>query len=118
MSRDNYEILSPGKPLNNDLAEKKVLAMYYYHPDTPTSLLRLDDFYNVKYRKIFSCFIAIQEQGKTPSDTVLFEYIINLPKSDEQGHPTYNPTLEDLLEISDVLEPDAFNNFKENILIY
>lgn len=117
MSRDNYEIISPGKPLNNDLAEKKVLAMYYYHPDTPTSLLRLDDFYNVKYRKIFSCFIAIQEQGKTPSDTVLFEYIINLPKSDEQGHPTYNPTLEDLLEISDVLEPDAFNNFKENIAI-
>lgn len=117
MSKDNFEILSPDKPLNNDLAEKKVLAMYYYHPDTPTYLLSLDDFYNPRYRKLFGCFIDIQEQGRTPSDTVLVEYINKLPKVDKQGLPTYNPTIEDFFEVADVIEAEAFTSFKENIAI-
>ena len=46
MSRDKFEIISPEKLFSNELAEREVLAMYYYQPSTPASLLKADYFYN------------------------------------------------------------------------
>ena len=118
MSRDKFEIISPEKLFSNELAEREVLAMYYYQPSTPASLLKADYFYNSTYRKIYTCIDAIQAEGALPTPSLIYEYISQLPNYDRQGNQIIKPTAQDIISLGDnISDSDASAAFGKNISI-
>lgn len=114
MDNNKTQMLSPSIPLANEQAEKAVLAVYYYYPDTPSSLLKSEDFYNLTYRSIFTCIAAIQSNNKIPTVAELIEYIKGFPSTNGLPKPTYV----DIQSLGDgITESIAVDSFRDNIAI-
>lgn len=94
----------------NEEAEKEALAVFYFQPDKPVSMLKSDWFALPKWKAFYRCILNIQSEGKIPTRALLIQQI--------KQNFSEELTVADVTTLGDhINEGDALRAFKDNVQI-